>query len=169
MARSRKPAAIKWSRFRRHNLKLFLKPFCWTRRQARPGSCITKRGRRFNGFPFGFRLERTGLRLPCRRRRTPLAYRAERRATPNRPIPAKKWHWGAARSEGRTSTTDPDSTWLSGSSRACPPSGWRRCKGPSPSRSKARKAKLKAPAGCEPFLMARLTNGGSSHIRIPSL
>ena len=88
MTRSRKPAAIKWSRFRRHNLKLFLKPFCWTLRQARPGSCITKRGRRFNGFPFGFRLERTGLRLPCRRRRTPLAYRAERRVNPNCPTTA---------------------------------------------------------------------------------
>ena len=82
MARSRKPDAIKWSRFRRHNLKLFLKPFCWTRRQAKPGSCITKRGRLFNGFPFGFRLERTGLRLSCRRHRTPLGYRAERRPTP---------------------------------------------------------------------------------------
>ena len=54
-------------------------------------------GRRFNGFPFGFRPERIGPRLPCRPRLTLLASRAEeerpgRYFSPTIPLTSVLWY-----------------------------------------------------------------------------
>ena len=89
MPSSRKSGAIRWSRSRRHNLKLFLKPSCWTLLQGRLGSCTTNRGRRFNGCLFRFGPGRIGRQPPCRPRPTLAPSRAESfRERPQAPFSA---------------------------------------------------------------------------------